>query len=428
MALLLFICGDVELNPGPKNIKSYYYFSLYHWNLNSLPSHDFSKLSLIEAYNPHHNFDMICLFETYVDSSYADDDTRLNLDRADNPHNCKRGGVSIYFKEHMAVLLVSPLNLHECLVLEINIQNKKGYVFSLYRSPSQSKDEFDQLLLNFEQLIFDRISQNLHFILVTGDFNVRSSSWWKNDLTTSKGSQVDAITSSYVLSQLIRESTHVLQILFSCINLIFINQNNFIMDSDTQASLHPNYHHQIVYANLNLKIEYPPLYERLVWDYKTTNTQLLNRTIETFNWEKLLENENADEQLYLFNKTMLNIFHNFIQDKNTICNGKDSPWFNNQIKTVIEKKNNLFKSYMANGRLAVDRVRLQKAGAELINIIKPSKENFYNNLAKKLNDPSTSSKTYWSIIKTFINGKKNPIISWSCSWSWWNFDTNGEVT
>ena len=31
---------------------------------------------------------------------------------------------------------------------------------------------------------------------------------------------------------------------------------------------------------------------------------------------------------------------------------------------------------MANGRLAVDRVRLQKASAKPINIIKPSKQNF----------------------------------------------------
>ena len=61
---------------------------------------------------------------------------------------------------------------------------------------------------------------------------------------------------------------------------------------------------------------------------------------------------------------------------------------------------------MANGRLAVDRVRLQKAGAELINIIKSSKENFYNNFTKKINDPNTSGKTYWSLMKTFVNGKK----------------------
>ena len=103
---------------------------------------------------------------------------------------------------------------------------------------------------------------------------------------------------------------------------------------------------------------------------------------------------------------MLNMFHKFIPNKNIICNDKDPPWFNNQIKALIEKKNNLFKSYMDNGRLAVDRFRLQKAGADLINIIKSSRENFYNNLGKKLNDPNTSNKTYWSIIKTFINGKR----------------------
>ena len=66
--------------------------------------------------------------------------------RTDNP---QRGGVSIYFKEHLAVLPVDPLNLNECFALEINILNKKGYVISLYRSPSQSKDDLDQFLLEF---------------------------------------------------------------------------------------------------------------------------------------------------------------------------------------------------------------------------------------------------------------------------------------
>ena len=95
-------------------------------------------------------------------------------------------------------------------MLEINFQNKKGYVISLYQSASQSKNKFDQFLLNFKQLTSDRISQNPYFILVTGDFNVRLSSCWKNDLTRNEGTQVDAITSSYGLSQLIHEPTHIL--------------------------------------------------------------------------------------------------------------------------------------------------------------------------------------------------------------------------
>ena len=63
MALTLFICCDVELNPVPKNTDSSHNFSLCHWNLNSLLAHDFSKLPLIEGYNTHYNFDMICLSE-----------------------------------------------------------------------------------------------------------------------------------------------------------------------------------------------------------------------------------------------------------------------------------------------------------------------------------------------------------------------------
>ena len=116
------------------------------------------------------------------------------------------------------------------------------------------------------------------------------------------------------------------------------------MNRGVHASLDRYCHIHIVYAKLDLKIEYPPTYERLVWNYNKTNTQLLNGTIEVFSWEKLLENKNVNEQLYLFNKIMLNIFHKFIPNKNIICNDKDPAWFNNQIKILIETKNHLLKT------------------------------------------------------------------------------------
>ena len=62
----------------------------------------------------------------------------------------------------------------------------------------------------------------------------------KNDLTAREGSHVDAITLCYGLSQLIREPTHILLNSSSCINLMFINQSNFIIDSGVNATLHPN--------------------------------------------------------------------------------------------------------------------------------------------------------------------------------------------
>ena len=43
-------------------------------------------------------------------------------------------------------------------------------------------------------------------------------------------------------------------------------------------------------------------------------------------------------------------------------------------------------------------------------LISENKYKYYNKLAMKLNNPNTSSKTYWSILKTFYNGRKIPII------------------
>lgn len=59
---------------------------------------------------------------------------------------------------------------------------------------------------------------------------------------------------------------------------------------------------ETVIAELNLKIENPPLYEGLNWDYKDCNVQLINHGIESLNWEKPFEGKNAsyaNEKYYL---------------------------------------------------------------------------------------------------------------------------------
>ena len=109
------------------------------------------------------------------------------LIRPEDPSDSKKGDMGICYKEFLAVRPVEVKNLNECLIFEVSIKNKRGYVVSLYRSPSQTQDEFDIFLINLEQSIGDIIVKNPLFVLITGDFNVRSSNWWKNDLSTSEG-------------------------------------------------------------------------------------------------------------------------------------------------------------------------------------------------------------------------------------------------
>ena len=45
------------------------------------------------------------------------------------------------------------------------------------------------------------------------------------------------------------------------------------MESGVHSSLHPNCHHQIVFAKINLKIYYPPPYEREIWHYEKANAE-----------------------------------------------------------------------------------------------------------------------------------------------------------
>ena len=131
------------------------------------------------------------------------------------------------------------------------------------------------------ELIGDIIAKNPLFLLITaGDFNVRSTNWWKNDLSTSEGTQVDSLTTYYGLSQIISDPTHILPNSSSCIDLIVTNQPNVVNEGGVHLPLHPKCHHLIVFAKRNLKVEYHPLYERLIWDYKNADIPSINRAID----------------------------------------------------------------------------------------------------------------------------------------------------
>ena len=84
-------------------------------------------------------------------------------------------------------------------------------------------------------------------------------SWYPLDRTTYEGSIIDTITSHIGLHQLIHDPTHTLEKSpSSCINLIFTSQPNMVVNSGVHASLHANYHHQIVFVKFDLKMYHPP--------------------------------------------------------------------------------------------------------------------------------------------------------------------------
>ena len=93
----LIRCGDIEVNPGPVDPKKQQ-LTISHWNLNGIAANNFAKISLLEAYNAVHDFDVTCISETFLDSSYSnddDDDVRLDL----NGYNLSRSDCSVKYTD-----------------------------------------------------------------------------------------------------------------------------------------------------------------------------------------------------------------------------------------------------------------------------------------------------------------------------------------
>ena len=77
--------------------------------------------------------------ETFLNSSLDRDDDRFkiegyNLIRSDNPSGLKKGGVCIYYKQHILLISRDDLcSLSNCLVTEICLENEKCFLTCLYR-------------------------------------------------------------------------------------------------------------------------------------------------------------------------------------------------------------------------------------------------------------------------------------------------------
>ena len=139
----------------------------------------------------------------------------------DHPSNITHGGVLLYYKSFLPLKLIDVNYSNGCISFELRIGRKVCKFVSLYRSPSQNRDEFetflDNLVLNFDHMA----DKNPYLMVVLGDFNAKLNSWYTNDSTDIEGSKIDILTSIFVFHQIINEATHILNDSSSCIDLIF---------------------------------------------------------------------------------------------------------------------------------------------------------------------------------------------------------------
>ena len=136
------------------------------------------------------------------------------------------------------------------------------------------------------------------------------------------------------------------------------------------------------------------------------DSEKIRKALDLVNWEHLFGNKGINEQVSILNETILNVFSNYVPNKYITIDDKDPPWMNETVKLKIKEKDTMYNKYIKNGRFESDFVLLETSIIELNELIDTTKTLYYENLGKKLNNPLLQAKTYWSILKTFYNGKK----------------------
>ena len=417
LSLLILLANDIEKNPGPHAGFKNNFFTFMNWNCNSIVKDNFARLKHIEAHNSLHNYDIISLCETSLTNETAADIPELegySFVPSNHQDNVARGGVGIFYKNSLPVVVRRDLSFNESLVLELKFHRKKVFFTVIYRSPSakHNSPEFIDFTNNFKNLYTKLTNENPYATFFSGDLNGHSEFWWPSGDTTAEGRELEELLSSLNLSQIISEPTNFTPNKNpSCIDLIITDQPNLVLDSGTRPSLDDKCHHQITHCKVNFRIPPPPPCERRIWHYHRANTEAIQKSLNNFPWVQHLNlNNDVDWQVKSFTEIFLNIMSNFIPNELKKIVPRDPPWINKALKTKLKRKNRFFKNYKKHGYKPEDKTQLDSFRVECQTAIEEAKNNYLNSLGSKLNDSYTSQKSYWKIINKVMNKCRAPNI------------------
>ena len=199
----------------------------------------------------------------------------------------------------------------------------------------------------------------------------------RGDRSIIKGSKIDFLTSQFGVSQIIKEPTHILENSSSCIYLIFTTQPNMVLESGVHHSLHQNCHHQIIFAKFNLKVYYPPPYERTIFHYSQANVDHIQQAINLFDWGNAFPNTDVDTQVSIFSNAVLNILNNYIPYETEICDNRDLPCTTTKIKELISRKNKLYSCIKRRNNSFLDKQLLHSLQQHLSKLIENVKNQYF---------------------------------------------------
>ena len=403
--------GDIEVHPGPLPL-----FKFMHWNLNSIPAHEFERVSLLQAFATQEKLNVIAVTESALKSNIPDDKIEIegfSTLRNDLPNNDRCGGVLLYYKNDLSVKNRPDLcQMSNTIVAEFSISKKKVFLVVSYRKPSQSAQDFTTYCEQLDHIIEKINLENPFMTILTGDYNAKHNSWYTGDTTDNFGSAIHDIFAKHALTQTVDQPTNITSRTQHCIDLVATDQPNMIIKNEIVPSLHTNCSHQINLVKLNLQCQPPPPFKRHVWHYTRANLAGLQQSATQFDWDSPLDlrSPSPEDQVNFFDETIMNIASNFIPNNEKTFTPRDPPWLSANCKKCYRKYHRKYTRYAKRGYKISEKKQVDDLRDEYTRLVTNEKESYLKKLGSEVSDPRTSCKKYWTCLKRLLNKNNASII------------------
>ena len=310
-------------------------------------------------------------------------------------------GLLLYVKSGIFYKRRSDLEINgiECIWIEV-VLNKKSLLFGLfYRPPNSSADVYS----NIEESISLAVDTGTSDIIITGDFNF-------NVLNSQTKKKIDSLCTQFSLHQLLTDPSHFTEHSSSLLDLILVsNKEHLILHGVGDPFLDQQLHyHCPIYGFCKFSKPKAKAFTRHIWMYNNGNFGLLREKASSIDWHAL---ENDDISLYAsnLNSTILSLTKECIPNKSIRVRTSDPPWITTLLKRQIRKRKRLYRKAKQTN-LERHWIKFRQLRNETNTMIRNSKQQFYDNIAKKLKSKSLSPKDWWSTLKTFISPNLNSAI------------------
>ena len=140
-------------------------------------------------------------------------------------------------------------------------------------------------------------------------------------------------------------------------------------------------------------------YKRRIWKYDEGNYNLYRETLSNCDWS--LDTDDVDDNVETIVNNMLTSANSSVPNKSVLICPRDLPWFHNQIRQDIRKRNQLHK--IAKQTYTPEAwARLRESRNKITTNIRNSKINYFKKIANNLQHRNLTNKNWWKLTKQFL--------------------------